>query len=381
VQRLKRWSDLARLRKQVKRTPTPTAYAELAERLIALGESDEAVAVAAAGLELFPAADRLAHVRLFVKKSQLSGEIRKLRDDIQRRPTPFAFAQLAQIYRDLGSQDEALAIAQQCSERFPLNETAYLTQGEIRLERFRRDQVAKDAVIAESALRQVIRLNAHNATAHLRIAEVYHLVGHRSECARHLRQVLALTPSAAGVADFLAGPGLANESSDSETSFEEAANDVQSNGSFAAAPDTFPSSRAGDAPAGRAETVSVDAESLREAMAAFDEHEGLRNAVLIDRDGATVADYARPGGLPKPQFVQLVVGIRDAADDASRRMDTGSLIRADVEGAGNSLVLTRVRGMTMALNYADPMRADGAWQIVQDFTARQLAAGREESRA
>jgi hypothetical protein len=46
-----------------------------------------------------------------------------------------------------------------------------------------------------------------------------------------------------------------------------------------------------------------------------------------------------------------------------------------------NFVLTRVRGMTVALHYDEPLRADTAWEIVQEFTARQLAAGREESRA
>jgi tetratricopeptide (TPR) repeat protein len=381
VQRLKRWSDLVRLRKQVKNAPTPAAYGELAERLIALGESDEAVKVADEGLLLFPAADRLAHVRLFVQKSRMSAEIRKLRDDIQRRPTPFAYAQLAQIYRDLGSHDEALAIAAQCTERYPLNEAAYLMQGEIRLERFRRDLIAKDAVVAESAMRQVLRLNAHNVTAHLRLAEIYHLVGMRVDCARHLRQVLELSPLASGVREFLDGPGAAGEAAGETASFEDAATDVQSRGAFAAAADAFPSSRAAGEAVRGSEEVSVDADSLREAMDAFAGREGLRNAVLLGKDGAIVADYAREGGLGRTQFAELVAGIRDAADDASRRMDTGALVRADIEGPGVNFVLTRVRGMTVALHYDEPLRADGAWAIVQDFTAHQLAAGREESRA
>jgi predicted regulator of Ras-like GTPase activity (Roadblock/LC7/MglB family) len=103
--------------------------------------------------------------------------------------------------------------------------------------------------------------------------------------------------------------------------------------------------------------------------------------VLLDKDGSIVADYTRAGGLGRTQFAQLVAAIRDAADDASRRMDTGALVRAEVEGPGNNVVLTRVRGLTVALHYCEPLRPDGAWQIVQDFTAHQLAAGREESRA
>jgi len=124
VEQLKRWRDLARLKSQVRRAPSPATYGGLAERLIALGETDEALLVAEEGLEVFPDADRLHAVQLFAKKGRLSGQIRKLREDLQRRPNPLTYAQLAQVYRELGSYDEALGIAAECAERFPLNEAS-----------------------------------------------------------------------------------------------------------------------------------------------------------------------------------------------------------------------------------------------------------------
>jgi predicted regulator of Ras-like GTPase activity (Roadblock/LC7/MglB family) len=249
------------------------------------------------------------------------------------------------------------------------------------MERFRRDLIAKDGVIAESAMRQVIRLNSHNVAAHLRLAELYHLVGMRAECAKHLRHVLAASPGAAGVQEFLAGPGAADEGAVSAESFEECASNVQGNGAFAGSPAAFPSTRSGGAPQAAPAAVSIDADALREAMAAFGERDGVRNAVLLDKDGAIVADYTRAGGIARAAFAELVAAVRDAADDASRRMDTGALVRADVEGPGTNIVLTRVRGITMALLYAEPIRPDAAWEIVQEFTAHHLPAGREPSRA
>lgn len=381
VERLKRWRDVARLRRQVRANPSPTTYAELAERLVALDEHDEAVSVADEGLSLYPHADRLSHVRLFVKKSRMTGQIRKLREDIQRRPTPLAFAQLAQLYRELGSHDEALAIAAQGAERFPLSESSYLMQGEIRMDRFRTELIAKDAVVAESALRQVLRLNNHNVTAHLRLAEVYHLVGMRAECAVHLREVLLITPDARDVEEFLAADAAALPSPPPEDPFEDLAARVQTAASFAGDPAAFPSPRTGDEAPAQGAAASLDGPALRAAMAAFSEHEGLRNAVLLDQVGQVVADHATADAIAKNHFAELVAEVRDAADDAARRMDQGSLVRADIEGPGMNLVVTRVRGLTIGVHYADPMRADAAWEIVQDFTAHQLTAGREESDA
>src|SRR5690242_6286151 len=111
MERLKRWRGLARLRSQARRAPSPAVYGELAERLIALGEVEAAQRAAEEGLALFPDSERLAHVRLFAKKGRLAGRIRRLREELQRRPNPATYTQLAAIYRDLGSDEEALAIA------------------------------------------------------------------------------------------------------------------------------------------------------------------------------------------------------------------------------------------------------------------------------
>jgi len=374
VGRLKRWQDLSRLRRQARREPSPSAFAELAERLIALGEHDEALRVAEEGLTAYPHADRLEHVRLYVKKNRMTGELRRLREEIQRRPTALGYSRLAKLYRELGSHDEALAIAAACAERFPTDETAFLLQADLRRERFRRDMVAKDAVMAESALRQALRLNPKNVDARVRLAELCHLVGLREACAEHLQAARAASPSSPDLTALVAELGEAPAAD--EESFSEMAERVQAEGAFAGDPSKFDGG--GDAPA---PDEHVDAGSLLAAMSAFAGHAGLRNVVVLGRQGVVVADHSGPQGMPRAPFAQLVAEIRDAADDASRRMDTGALSRADVEGPGGSLVVTRVQGLTIGMQYVEPMRGDRAWGILQDFTARQLAAGRESSRA
>ena len=59
LDKLKRARDLARLRAQVKKSKSPTAYAALAERLVAFGDLDEALSVAEEGLSHHPSSERL----------------------------------------------------------------------------------------------------------------------------------------------------------------------------------------------------------------------------------------------------------------------------------------------------------------------------------
>ena len=379
--RLKRWRGLSLLREQVRAAPSPASYGGLAERLIALGEIEEALRVAEEGLSRFPDSERLAHVRLFTRKGRLSDQIRKLREDLHRRPSPLAYSQLAQVYRDLGSVDEALAVANECAERFPLNEAAYLIQGEIRVERFRRDLIAKDALIAEAALGKVTRLNEHSATAHLLLAELHWLTGNVAECRRRLRSVLAITPTARDVQEFLRElDGAGDSASPVEESLQDLAEKVEAGAAFANPTDRFPriASRAPSAPGA---AHSYDAASVHEHMADLCDTPGLRNAVVLGRDGASAGAYARSDGLTAEHFVELVCAIRDTADDASRRMDTGTLLKAEIEGPGGNVVLTRVRGLTIAILFSEPLRADRAAEIVSELLARSSSPGREAAHA
>jgi Flp pilus assembly protein TadD/predicted regulator of Ras-like GTPase activity (Roadblock/LC7/MglB family) len=381
VERLKRWRGLSRLRRQARRAPSPATFGELAERLIALGDTDEALRAAEEGLDRFPDSERLAHVRLFARKGRLTGEIRRLRTVLARRPNPATYSQLARIYRELGSDDDALSIATECAERFPHDEASALVQGQIRIERFRRDMIPKDGVIAETALRKVLRLDGNNVKAHLLLGEICWLVGMQEECRRHLRQVLAITPAEHDVQEFLRAMDGTSDAGPAQESFEQFAEKVEDDGAFANDPARFPGVPTPDA-GGRARPAArIDGERVGAEMTALGEHEGVGNAVLLGRDGLVIADLAREGGLSRPRFAELVAGIRAVADDASRRMDMGVLVRAEIESPGGSITVTRVSGLTLALMYADPLRSERAWELLEDFVAVNLASSREAAHA
>lgn len=377
--RLKRWRDIARLRGRAKDDPSPATLAELAGRLIAFGEIDEALRTAEEGLRRFPDSERLAQVRLFAKKGRLSGQIRQLREDLVRRPSPAAYGQLAQIYRELGSHDEALEIASQCAERFPLNEGPHLVQGEIRVERFLRDQVARDAFTAADALQRVVRLNAHSVRGHLLLAELYHVVGALTSCRAHLRLALSANPQARDVQEFLAKLGAAGEAE--EEDFRDLVRRVEETGLFANPPGRVPGALVeGAANEGR-DRAQVDVESLRARVAELAGHAGVRNTVVLDREGAVLTDASVPEGLSRRQFSELVRSVAATADDASRRMDTGALVRAEIEGPAGNVTVARVRTLTIGVLYADPLRPERVWELLEDLVARNVATAREAAHA
>lgn len=381
--RLKRSRELARLRRRVRREPTPGSFGDLAERYIALGQTDDALRVAEKGLHVFPNSERLAQVRLFAKKKRLTGQIRRLRDDILRRPSPVAYTQLAEIYRELGSDDDALAMARECAERFPLNENPYLIEGEIRLERFLRDLIARDAELAEQALSKVVRLNAHNVRAHTLLAELFHVVGAMSECRKHLRSVLTIMPTARDVQTYLDG---VEDLDDAPLPFDGAglrewAEAVEEQGGFVNDPSDFPNEHPHLTGGPRRSRATLDQQGLAAEVLSLARHAGVLNAVVLDADDSVLAEHAVTGSLSGHQFAQLVAAVRTTSDDASRRMDTGALVRAEIEGPTGNVTVTRIRRNTVALLYDEPLRTDRAWELLQDAIARHTTVGREVARA
>lgn len=373
---------MARLKGRVRSEPSPSSWGELAERLISHGEIDAALQAAEEGLRSFPDSERLSQVRMFAKKRRLTGQLRQLREDVARRPSPVAFTQLAAIYRDLGSHDEALEAAQQCAERYPLNEGSHLVTGEIRLERYLRDMIAKDAVIAEEALRRVTRLNGHNVRAHLLLAELYWATGDVSACRRHLRSVLTITPSAKDVQEFVKSLGSTETEENPEIrDFADRVRAIEDAGVFARSPSEFPSvdveARSGGS-RGR-----LDVEALRSDVAALGSQNGVRSLAVLDRDGDILADHTDGTGPTRRQFCELLVATTSVADDASRRMDTGALVRAEVESPSGSVTVVRSRGLTIGVLYSAPLRGERVWELVQDLVARntQAAASTEAARA
>lgn len=377
-EKLKRWRDLSRLRSRLRRDASPSAYGDLAERLISAGAVEDALAVAEEGLRAFPDSERLAQVRLFSKRGRLTSQIRRLRDDVLRRPTPVVYTQLAGIYRELGSHDEALQTAQECADKFPLNENPYLIQGEIRLERFLLDLIARDAILAEQALRRVTRINGHNVKAHLLLAELYWLTGAVSSCRRHLRSVLTITPTARDVQDFMRQLGQSDaQQPETEEEFEELAKRTEELGVFVNAGAGFPGLR-GPAPGETRSRTRVDVESLKGEIAALGGTEGVRSTILLDRDGEILADCTDSTGLTRKQFGELVTSVSTTADDASRRMDTGALVRVEIETPAGSIMVARVRSLTIGILFTEPLRSDRLWEILQDSVARNMSAADKE---
>jgi hypothetical protein len=385
IERWKRYREVRRLRAAVRASPSPRSFGALAERYVAHDRLRDALAVAEKGLHRFPDSERLQQVRSFALRKSLSGRIRRLRAEIERRPTPFAYTRLAEIHRELGDDDEALDLATTCTQQFPLNAQPLLVEGEIRVERFLRDVVAQDGILAATALRRVLTLNGASVKAHVLLAELYHLVGAVADCRRHLHVVLAERGEEHDVRAFVASLGDGAWDADLEEltpdAFETLARAVEESGEFVGDPATFPAIVQHGPASRRIRALAIDLDGLSRDVARAGRSLGMRNTVLLDRDGRVLAEHCDDGGMAREDFAHVVRQLRSTADDTSRRMDAGALVRTELEGPAGDLTVMRVQRLTVGALYSEPLRAARVWELLQDLTARNLSPRPEVAHA
>lgn len=402
IKKVRQFREVNRLRRAAHRNPSPASIGLLAERFISLGRTDDAWRVAEEGMRRFPTSERLNAVRTFAKKERLKSEIQKLRRDLSERPTPAVYSRLAEIYRELGNLDQALGICEQCVERFPLNENPYLIIGEIRLARFFQDLVAFDGLEAERQLRRVVKLNGQNLKAHLLLAQIYFAVGATDAMKTHLDLAITLSPDNRELPKFAKDfelkaeqfavhserPRTAAEVEeddldddfDDPVSVEDQVRAVESRGSFRFRPETFPAWRLLDGGAG-AVLARLDVEKLKQNIREISDRSGVANAVILDRDGESLADAAETEGLTRRQFAELVMEVQKTAEDVSRRMDVGTFHWCTVEGAFGGISIARVKGISLGVKYGATVRADRAHEVLEEFAARNFTARTEAAGA
>jgi tetratricopeptide (TPR) repeat protein len=379
LDRVKQFWELRRLKAAARAHPSPATLGALAERFISFGRIEDAYRTAKQGISLFPTSDRLAKVCTFAKKQRLQTEIRRLRRELVTRPAPIVFSQLAEIYRQLGKNDQALEICQQCLEKFPLNENPYLIIGELRLARFLSELIAHDGIEAEKQLRRVVQINGQNVKAHMLLANLCYVVGAIPETIESLQAVLANSPDNQEIEAFIAEQGSRIEGA-GNAPVSDRVREVERTHTLVNQPETFPGGRfTPDAPADQAATLDVEA--LRRSLSAVGKKVGVKNALIQDRDGEPLADFTHPDSLTRGEFSELVSDLVTTSEDASRRMDVGAFQWCSVEGDFGGVAVTKAKNLAVAMKFDPNVNSERAQSLLEDFTARNLTMPGEVTRA
>jgi tetratricopeptide (TPR) repeat protein len=366
-------SPLKKLQAEMEENPSPEVAASLAQMHIELGQMNDALLVAEKGLQTYKNSPKLRELVRYIRRQRANEPIKRLRDEIKVKPSPAAFTQLGDIYRDLGEIEQSLDLLVECTEKFPEEVVAFRLIGMIRLENFLQEVIAYDGLHAYRALKRGKELAPDDSNVRILLAQLYFAVGANALSVQELREELKSNSNAMEIKDFLDDLG-SPPPLDKDINIEGLVERCEETGALTNSLQGFPRMKPGLAKkTGSAPRINgVAAAGRAKELAGMP---GVLNLAILDRDGKPVAAIRNEGGLEDEAFRSMAFEMAGAAGDACRRMDIGSFVRGTVAFPGGGVALLKRRGTTFALHFGDPLKADKALPALENLVLQILGGG------
>lgn len=317
LKRLQRRSEISRLRDRCRGDTSPKSFGELCRLFVGIGDTQSALRTAQEGLARFPHSEDLRDFLRHTMRVTRAPEFDALRAQCESATDPKPFHELARLSIDSEEFDEALAVAETMSQRFPSYDGAWILQAEILLMRFFRDHVAGDATRGIAQLKRVIEINEKSFEAHLLLTKIYHYIGAISKALFHLYKALDVRPDdkdARRIYESLIALPLER---DEESSL---LREIEEEG-------IAPNQRSSAANGESAEAAPERRSALLSGINRLSHLNGVRRAALVSSELVVVAERGEcrvvaPG--ETDPLCEMAKNFRKAASVSSKRMGIGS---------------------------------------------------------
>lgn len=330
---LKQKKEVEQLKSAVRTTPSPNTYGALIKKYSEIGDEQNALEVAQISVNEFPASETLFEYYYRLRKSQAQNELENLKKVIEERPTAAAYAQIAEIYKDLRDEDSASKYCRDAIEKFPNDDSPYLIIGELRLRRFYKDPLIKDGKVAVQNLEKCCEINTRNYKALLLLAKFYLQIGAIGRAKQRLKNILLFAPEDEAVQKMLDTcskvPPPSHEDIDIllqtvETQRELYYNLEEQKVYKTAAPPV-------------PEVFNMPLEKLKTVK-------GLLCILICDVDGNLITQYAQEG-IDLNTYYEVASTIYQTVQESSRQMDLGRCQKCDLEGGFGNIQLIVAEGV------------------------------------
>lgn len=346
-----RKSEIERLEAEAQTNPTPAALTALAERYLAGGEVDRALETAKRAADQFPDSSRARTTYQSIRKLQLQAHILELQKKIGHNPIPTDYERLADIYcRELGNRDRALEVVREGLERFPKSEGLHYLDGQVRLDRFHEEFIARDGQKCIDHLREATHLNPQNFKAWLLLARLYGEIGMSSAaraCVTTLHQLAPYDDLVRALEQAVARPAAF-------TDIEEALRAVEAQGGLSPEGQTVAAVFGAKA---AAPPVPVGAEEAHGLVKGLLGRPWALGAFAFTTAGQSLAHESRPP-LDGNAWQDVLLTLHRNAEDASRRMDIGSFLFGTLDCPHHRVHLRERGALVLALVVQPSARAD-----------------------
>lgn len=345
-----------------------------AHRLLTAGSLVEAEAVASRGLRDHPGSTRLRELYLVIRRVQTRARQQELRSAVVHRKDPDAYAELVDLYVDLGLHEEARRTAQGYAEAHPDDARAHRLLGRIELETYLATLDSRSGYDAHGHLVRAAELAPEDLRTWMLMARMYWCVGARSRL-RQAREKLA---------------ELAGEQDDVQRVLEATAADVEEPGReahegllerleiagrLAHDPESWPLFRDTHVAA------QVQGERAHRAVTSALKQGVAEEIAVLRANGTILAHGSKEAGLTD-DVTGLARAVQTLARTLTHRvgeLDMGGLKRCTVEGPFGVVLMGRHHDELVAAHRSRPMEPLRLWERLSVALDRASVAVEAES--
>lgn len=317
---------LQELEQEVQRSPTPVNMVNLIEKYLATGQDDRALDMAKKAVDRFPDSEKCAAAYENIQRMRLQRDIVELNQAIRRTPARTHYERLADIYlQELGNRNKAYELALEGLQKFPQSDGLHLICGQVRMDRFHSEFVANDFTEAVRHFETASQINASSVRALTSLGRLYAEVGSFDRAKDYLDRA-----SKAGQID--SGTERLIRYVDSKAGATADVDDqlVEIENRRGLSPEGLEVRKIFE-PVPRGGTVlQISPIKIEEFLSRLGTMPGYRASVVITREGQAVAAHSA-GQVARDKFTLLVQAILRCCDDASKRMDIGAFVNAEIE--------------------------------------------------
>ena len=332
-----------KLTRAYKKAPGPSSLAALAEHYLRYQKFDRARKLVEEGLLKYPESHKLRLLEQRIKRTDLYEEFLKAGQEITENPNPDAYANLAALYRTVGDIDKSLETCAAGLAKFPNSVRIYLNVAELRISRYARDYMPRDAVIALANLEKAVSLDDTDYAAAILLSEFYMAVGAAESAIHALKKLLVSHPEDEHAQEML---DKALEMSRRDEPVEDLVRDISQKRRMAVEAGLlcYLEKCVRGVQDGKVRR-RIDAEKTSKALTPALEDTGARAMVVLNPDGSLAAEARQEGDPINTEALALATReIHDNTNDYALRMDLGSFESGEIEGPFGHILVNSVEG-------------------------------------
>jgi tetratricopeptide (TPR) repeat protein len=349
--------ELKRIARQVKRSLSPGPASALVEKYIDSGLLEDAEEIAKQGVGLFPFSNTVQAAQRHLKKAKYYDQLRRLIDQIKEKPSPTLYAMLAELYNELGETDRTLEVCREGIKQFPNYEGMYLIMGKIRYNRYLKEELTKDGMLAVDFFEKALAINGRDYKTLVRLGEIYIELGMRTKALEKLKSVLYFAPEDESARKLM--ERVQTLPPEQPLDIEECFNQLHKKRSQQE---------------GRERRSRLSEQDIESRLWNFAEVPGIL-AIICTAEGARkFASRIVKKGVNEDALCVGLGEIYSAAQDSSLRMDIGSFQQGILYGSAIQVHIFRFENLVFAVTASAQAKADAIQTAIDNFIDNQLYA-------